>query len=386
MNFSPRSILFVSYWLFTYYQRHLSARRPDVGALTLLVRMFWFGPRQLVIVPDAGVFGPVTGLEQGTCMYRHIGGHGYFVSLPVDFLCDELAFSVLGLLEDGQPLRRPHTPTLKEIVDEGAGRYRHIRRDLYFSTSDNVPLELAPKRLGIQEYLVSDPIQNDQLAVLNGRRHDFPTVTAWAFEKARVFFPSLTHRRLRTLPGVTQIEDVGIDLGAYGLGQLTVRRIDVSEPTINAFGWQVHGYAHDIRCDGGQRASAEVVLDVNHDGCLRVRRLRIHSPVGSLINASVVWDGDGLVSARCELACAQPMVQALADACGSADRYRIWLAEFINALRSSDMGMQLHIDDCDVDQMLIALDVAHPQEPVIVDLLRQNGRLAVRMNRVPAVS
>jgi len=301
----PFSIAFCSFWLYAYYCRTLAENRRNAGALALLARTLARAPRWIPFKAAA-----------------HYGGHCYVITLEEDFLCDRRGRSVLRLYENGTALAAPHARSVDEIVAQGAGRYLHVERQIFFSPSDNVPPERAPRSYAILETLTDDAQAArgergnaaaralDKLGALLGGRLDTSGSVETGESEVTVYAPALDLRDFGL--GLASAESVTLEIeGREGTVRFAVRLRQAGIDSI--------GTAGDIAL----RAS------IGADG--RLRAASLDARIGEA-EVSLRSDNAGIESGHARLGALQGLRTALSQACDGDDSCGNWLADFLSAL------------------------------------------------------
>lgn len=397
---APFPILFTSIWLLAYYQARLAGARADGGALAGLVRSLWYGPRRLRVVKvgsarRTGLLQSVVGSLRGRreagplCPLRHVAGHCYAIELPEEFPCDQTGVSLITLLEDGTPLPLPHTTRLKDIVELGAGRYAHIRREVYFSPSDNRSPAEHPRTYTVQESLSGDPNRDALLARLNERRSQYSSALRWGLEKLRVYLePGLAYGRVTESSSTElRLEQVSLDLNALALGTWSIAELNVGCRSQSAGGALLklapRGLSRqgaDGPCDG------ELELEVRRDGRLRLRRFSLASAGRTLCRASLEWADERLQSGTFELAEVPALRRELIRGCGGEDRYQAWLEKSISDLRAGAIGVPWQLGEADGAVIRAALDRESTARDLRLGWSRAGQGLVIRADQTaPAV-
>jgi hypothetical protein len=328
---APRlfSILFTSVWLALFYQGRLAAGRKDAGALRLLLRALFNGPRDV-----------------RATQIRHVSGHCYVIDLDDDYPCDETGSSILMLVEEGAALPRPHTMNLQDIIRHGAGRYAHARRHLFFSPSDNTDLSQQPRRYTVLESLTGDLRKDAALIRLNEKRAIYPNTLLWALEKARVYLgPRFTFSAVAETAGNgLMLSEVGLDLSALGLGSWRMDALQLA--------WQpeAQGGRLELAMSRARTEAIDGVFDVQlvmrayADGCLYLDALRCLADGQPSLKAALDWQGEQLQVVELSLDDPAGMRALLVPACGGEAGVRQWLDGFLESLQGGALSFGCRLD------------------------------------------
>lgn len=322
-------LFLVSGLLLAYYQRALKSRRNDRGALPLLLKSWWLGPRAL----------PVAGLQRAST-------HSYTLSLDEDFCSDEMGHSTLMLLEDGRALPLPHCNSVKKIASHGQGRWVHVGRKLFFAPRDNADLAKTPHQYHLIDGLGGNPEIFGALSKLAQVRATFRNPASYALAKLQLIFGKrLAFARQRELDAThLRIEDLKLDLAAAFLPDLAAAGLDIEVLP--------EGGGHRIRVDLAGGRWGEIELDEFH---LSLEIDTAYQP--RLVALAAKRNGQTLVelgtesrdgewqSAHLAVARLDVLRRELAAACGGAEAAVNWLDDMLTDLATGNLDMGLNLSD-----------------------------------------
>ncbi len=325
-------LFLVSGWLLAYYQRALKGRRKDRGALPLLLKSWWLGPRAL----------PVTGLQRAST-------HSYTLSLDEDFCSDEMGHSSLMLLEDGRPLPLPHCNSVKKIASVGQGRWVHVGRKLFFAPRDNADLAKTPHQYHLLDGLGGNPEIFGALSKLAQVRATFRNPASYALAKLQlVFGKRLAFASQREIDAAhLRIDDLRLDLTAAFLPDLAAAKLDIEVLPV--------GGGHHIRIDlagvrWGEIELDELSLTLEIDAAYQPRLVALAAKRDgqTLLELGTESRDGAWQSARLALACLDVLRRDLATACGGAEAALSWLDGILADLASGalDLGLNLAATTC----------------------------------------
>lgn len=322
-------ILFVSGWLLAYYQRALKSRRNDRGALPLLLKSWWLGPRAL----------PVAGLQRAST-------HSYTLSLDEDFCSDEMGHSTLMLLEDGRPLPLPHCNSVKKIASHGQGRWVHVGRKLFFAPSDNADLAKTPHQYHLIDALGGNPEIFGALSKLAQVRATFRNPASYALAKLQlVFGKRLAFASQRELDAThLRIDGLKLDLAASFLPDLAAAGIDVKVVP--------QGGTHRIQADlmgvrWGEIELDELSLSLEIDAEYQPRLVALvaRRDGQTLVELGTESRDGEWQSTRLDLARLDVLRRELAATCGGAEAAASWLDGILADLATGTLDMGLNLSD-----------------------------------------
>jgi len=353
------SVAFCSAWLAVYYRSVLAGSRRNAGALGMLARTFARAPRWIPVRAAA-----------------HHGGHCYVIALDEDFLCDRRGRSVLRLYENGVALPAPHTLDVDEIVARGAGRTLHVGRRMYFSPSDNAPLDRNPRTYAILETLTDDPARIQAMLELNAQLPLRSNRAAWAYDKALLLLQGRLEASGSVQSGASGITVYApaLDLRDLGLGQAGAARATIDiEPAEG--GLRLAAHLEEARLDALD-SSADIRLSASTgaDGSLRAASFDARFDGGEV---SLQWNDDLLTRGRAKLGGLARARAALTEACGGDEACERWLHGFLAALRGGLLtGVEL--DAACEAAVLEALLPGSARAEMELRLERDPGALRVR--------
>lgn len=354
-------LIFVSVWLLAFYQRTLQPGRRDRGALPLLLKSWWLGPRAI----------PLAGAQRS-------GPRAYSVNLDEDFCSDEMGRSTLLLLEDGKPLPYPHATSMKKIAAEGGGRWVHVGRKLIFSASDNADLAKAPHQYHLLDGLGSQPELFGALSKLAQLRATFRNPAAYACAKLQLTLGErLAVGKVREIDANNlAVEDLRLDLASAFLPDLSIAR----------------GVVEVVTEDDITRILAE--LESLHWGDMELDALRLELTIDAgyrprLIALSGARAGQTLVDltsapSRGEWQSASLIVNGLgslrhelAAICGGPQAAVSWLDALLADLASDTLGMRLKLSDDTRATLATALADTGQAHSLALDLIRAGAFLDI---------
>lgn len=358
-------LLLVSGALLAFYDRVLKPRRNDRGALALLLKSWWTGPRAL----------PLTGLQRASAL-------SYSLTLEEDFCSDEMGRTTLLLLEDGRPLPLPHCTSVKKIASQGQGRWVHVGRKIFFAPSDNADLGQKPHQYHLIDGLGGNPDLFGALSKLVQLKATFPNPAAYALAKLQLMLgPRLAVGAQKALDARRlELANLRLDLSAAGLPDLTATRMTVE--------LQQDGETWHIRAELTGVVLGALTLD-----SLGLAVALDHPYQPRLVGLDAVGDGRQWVAwrsdsrdcewrgARLELACLDSLHRGLAACCGGSDGARAWLAGFLAGLEALDLGVNL--DPADRQGLLDVLAGAADESPLTMSFAPEDARIRVRITPRP---
>ncbi len=355
-------LLFVSGLLLAYYQRALKPRRKDQGALPLLLKSFWLGPRAI----------PITHLQRAST-------HSYTLLLDEDFPTDETGRTTLMLLEDGRPLPLPHTTSIKEIAGEGRGRWVHIGRKIHFAPSDNADLAKTPHQYHLIDGLGGNPDLFGALSKLAQIKSTFRNPAAYALAKLQLILGKALSlgRSVETDSRRLTLEHLKLDLAAAALPHLAVERVDLElepEGACQCFKAKLSGLAW-----GGFRLD-ELDLELAMDAGYRpgLRAFSAHRGGATLATLSTAWNGPSWQSAHLTLNALDGLRTELAAACGGKAAAKSWVESFLGDLAANLLPLGLALGEAEQARLLESL--AGDAPALELDLLDTGEWIRIRVS------
>lgn len=352
-------LLFVSGWLLAYYQRNIEARRKDGGALPLLLKSWWLGPR---VVPLGKI--------------RRVSPNSYCVTLDETFCCDSIGNSTLLLLEDGRPLPLPHASQVNKVASHGMGRWTHRRQNIYFSPTDNADLTKTPRKYMLIDGLGTNPEIYGALSRLAQSRASFANPAAYALRKLQLC--------LGTRLGLGNIRESddrhlvveGLELGltTAGLPDLSVARIALdirAEAGTNRIQADLEGVAW------GELGLDELRISLEIDEDYRPSLTALSATArGRLIADLTTTRADGQWhGARLTLACLDTLRRELALACGGREARDRWLDAILADLSSGALPMGLSLPPDSLAALRSALVKEDGDAVLTLDLVRAGSTI-----------
>ena len=221
------SIFNSSFWIALYYSHKLKKQRSDSGALALLLKSFWYGPR----------------LWQVSSI-NHVEGNCFQIKLDASFLSDEHGKSSLLLLENNSSLPYPATFDINKIIQKGRGRYLCTRDSIYFSPSDNADLATVASR----SYLVLDTLTEDlasieELLAINKTFNQTSNPIHHAIKKLSVYFKEkLSFSAFADLgPNALGLQNINLNLSQWHSGKWHIARLEIFlRPETNGVSLQIN--------------------------------------------------------------------------------------------------------------------------------------------------
>lgn len=321
-------LFFVSGLLLAYYQRALKAHRADRGALGLLLKSWWQGPRAL----------PVAGLQRA-------GGHSYSLSLDEDFCSDEMGHTTLMLLEDGRPLPLAHSNSVKKIASQGLGRWVHVGRKIFFSPSDNADLGQTAHQYHLIDGLGSRPEIFGALSKLAQLKSSFRNPAAYALAKLQLVLGSRLTLASSREPDDRRLDvrDIRLDLAAAGLPTLVVESLAIQLAEMPG-AWRIEATLGGITF--GDWALDSLVLDLDITPACQISLVGLEARHQDQTLLS--WQGgrpdEGGAAGRLLVHALAPLREALAQTCGGPDGARRWLVGFLADLDENRLELGLRAE------------------------------------------
>ncbi len=358
-------LFLVSGALLGFYDRVLKPRRNDRGALALLLKSWWTGPRAL----------PLSGLQRASPL-------SYSLTLEEDFCSDEMGRTTLLLLEDGRPLPLPHCTSVKKIASQGQGRWVHVGRKLFFAPSDNADLAQKPHQYHLIDGLGGNPELFGALSKLAQLKATFPNPAAYALAKLQLMLGKALALGSQKIPDSRRLEltEVRLGLAAAGLPELTAARVAV---TLEQAGgtWRVRADLADATW--GPLALDQLGLALTLAQPFQPRLTGLEAFAGG--RRLLSWRSesrDGCwTGARLELACLDALVRELAACCGGGDAARTWLGGLLADLDT--LGLAVSLDPADRQGLLDAL--AGPAAPptLTMNFAPEGDQIRARVSPCP---
>lgn len=357
-------LLFISGWLMAFYARVLQGQRPDRGALPLLLKSWWLGPR---VVPFSGM--------------QRAGVHSYAFALEEDFCCDEKGRSTLMLLEDGKPLPYPHTTAVKSISSQGLGRWVHIGRKIFFSPGDNADLAKTPRQYLLVDGLGSNPEIFDALSKLAKLRPSFANPAAYALAKLQLCLG----KRLK-LGGMREIDarhlavdELSLALAGVFLPDLSLTRVALAVEAEAATS-RLHATLEGVRWGALRLDSLDLALEIDPDYRPRLTALTATAQGEIVMELATTWQDGEWQDATLKLARLTAPRRELATACGGPDACVRWLDGFLADLATGALAMGLALSDESVADLRAAWAPDGDADTLTLDLARSGTslRLATR--------
>lgn len=358
-------LFFISGWLLAFYQRALKGKRRDRGALPLLLRSWWLGPRAI----------PLGGAQRS-------GPHAYTVTLDEDFCSDEMGHTTLLLLEDGKPLPLPHATSIKKIASHGQGRWVHVGRKLIFSPSDNADLASKPHQYHLIDGLGGNPALFGPLSKLAQLRSTFRNPAAYALAKLQlVLAKRLSVGRQREVDDRNLlVESLGLDLSAVFLPDLSVGRLALEVlPAGGAH--RVQADLRDVTWGGLRLDELKLTLEIENYQP-RLTALAAHRDGVNLVRLATHPAEGPWQSARVDVAGLAALRKELAAACGGMEAAAAWLESWMADLASGALPMGLEIAEADRAILGRALAADGQADTLTLELTRAGHSILVSA-RIP---
>jgi hypothetical protein len=357
-------LLFVSAWLLTYYQRALKAGRRDRGALPLLLKSWWLGPRAL----------PIASLQRSST-------HSYTLALDEDVCSDEMGQSTLMLLEDGRPLPLPHCNSVKKIAAEGRGRWVHVERKLLFAPSDNADLAITPHQYHLIDGLGGNPEIFGALSKLAQVRAGFRNPAAYALAKLKLVLgkrltigtqAELDARRLR-------VDGLKLDLAPAHLPELSVNSLSLDVSTAGEAS-RIQADLAGVRWGGIELDELGLALEIDEAYQPRLVALNARRSGRTLVDLDCESRDGAWQSARLAVSCLDVLRQELAACCGGAEAAADWLDGILSDLATGRLPMGVNLPEESRASLRAALVEDGASSVLHVDIIRSGPilNLAVR--------
>lgn len=332
-------LLFVSGFLLAYYQRALKAGRNDKGALPLLLKSWWLGPRAI----------PLSGAQRA-------GIFSYSLALNEDFCSDEMGHSTLLLLEDGKSLPLPHANSIKKIASLGQGRWVHVERKILFSPSDNADLAKTPHQYHLIDGLGGNPEIFGALSKLAQLRASFRNPASYALTKLQlVFGKRLAFSKQKEVDARRlTIDDLKLDLSAAFLPDLSIAKIALEvrpEGTASHIQADLEGVEWaGIRLD---RISLAMEIDAAYQP--RLIAFSARRDGRNLVELATTTQDGAWRSATLAVAVQEILRRELAATCGGTQAAADWLNGILADLADGTLPMGLNLPDGSRNVLLTAL-------------------------------
>ena len=327
------SIFFTSFWLLVHYVRGLKEKRDDTGALRELFAAFWNSPRLLSVN-----------------QIEHYSGHCYVITLDKTYLNDIHGRSSLVLLENNQNLQFPHTLNLQDIVEKGAGRYRHNDNKIFFSPSDNTDLT----RSNTHHYQILECLDDDintihELMDLNKKHEALNHPTLFLIEKLRIYLKNnfTFLEQIDKFNGI-QLESVKLDLSEWLLGIWTCNSTEIycrQEKTEKLW----HIKLTNVKINGiNANFSLNIELIQTQHYALRLNSFNLKIDQKDYLYVNTQLNNDIYQSIKIQFYFTTSWANLLMQSVGVGGdemQYRNWLSQFIETLSSGTLGYKYKISE-----------------------------------------